>query len=71
MKAVRRDILKLFQTFAAKCEDPGLIINEYLQAFSALIDDYDNSHPDSRDPQVIMLFASLIRKYGPQVGHIV
>lgn len=50
MKAVRRDILRLFQTFVEKSEDTPLIINEFLPQFSALIDDYNNNHPDARDP---------------------
>ena len=50
MKSVRRELLKLMQTFIEKSEDPAMIINEFLPKYCNLIVDYNENTPEARDP---------------------
>ena len=64
MKTVRRDILKLIHTFVEKATDFSVFNEEFLPRLKNLVDDYQNSDPDSRDPEVLMLFAVLLKRQG-------
>jgi len=61
-KTVRREILNLIATFIKNVEDPDMIINDFLPKLSELITDYNDNVPSARDPEVLLLFATLIKK---------
>jgi exportin-1 len=67
MKMVRRDILRLIQTHIEKAQDYTIIGQEFLPVLKNLVDDYQQSDPNSRDPEVLMLFAQMIKKMGPML----
>lgn len=64
MKTVRREILNLVATFISKSEDSNMIVNDFLPKLSELIEDYNANVPDARDPEVLSLFAALIKHIG-------
>jgi len=64
MKAVRRDILKLIQIFIEKATDFSIFNEEFLPTLKTLVDDYQNSDPNARDPEVLLLFATMLKRMG-------
>ena len=64
MKTVRRDILRLIQTFIEKASEFGIFNDEFLPTLKTLIDDFQNSDPYARDPEVLMLFATMFKRMG-------
>lgn len=62
MKALRRDILKLIQTYIEKEENYDLFNQHFLPSLKGLMEDYVKSNPNSRDPETLMLFAIIIKK---------
>lgn len=64
MKLVRRDILKLIQTYIEKAQDLSQFTKDFLPPLQGLVDDYANNDPNARDPEVLMLFATLLKKIG-------
>ena len=64
MKTVRRDVLKLITTFISKTQNHEIVITEFLPALSDLIIDYNNNVPDARDPEVLFLFATMVKHLG-------
>lgn len=64
MKQVRRDILKLIQTYVQKANDYSIFNQEMLPTLQTLVMDYQQSDPNSRDPEVLNLFATLLKKQG-------
>ena len=65
MKSLRRDILKLLQTYIQEMDDMTIFVNEFLPQIKGLVEDYQQSNPDARDPEVLMLFATMSKKLGP------
>jgi exportin-1 len=68
MKTVRRDILKLISTFISKSEEHHIVIQEFLPSLSELIQDYNTNVPDARDPEVLFLFAEMIKTMGHELN---
>lgn len=66
MKAVRKDILKLIQTYILKETDKSyqFFYSEFLPSLVSLTQDYQKGHPDARDPEVLNLFATMIEQMG-------
>lgn len=64
MKSVRRDILKLIQTYIVKENDYTNFNNSILPTLKELVNDYMQSHPNARDSEVLMLFATMIKRQG-------
>lgn len=69
MKAVRRDILKLIQTYILKEKDKTYTIfyQQFLPSLKQLIDDYKIAAQDARDPEVLLLFSTMIKQMGEQL----
>ena len=64
MKALRKDILKLIQIYI-ETEDNFEIFNQnFLPTFQTMVSDYQQSDPNARDPEILMLFAVLMKKEG-------
>lgn len=64
MKMVRRDILRLIQTYIDKSNEFTIFNAEFLPTLKNLVDDYQANDPNARDPEVLMLFATMLRKMG-------
>lgn len=62
MKTVRRDILRLIQTYVEKSNEFQIFNQEMLPTLQGLVEDYQQNDPNARDPEVLMLFATLIKK---------
>lgn len=69
MKQVRRDILKLIQTYILKETDSSYTVfyQQFLPSLKMLIDDYRQNVPDARDPEVLHLFSTIIKRMGGQL----
>lgn len=67
-KTVRREILNLISTFITNSEDPSMVINDFLPTLSELITDYNSNVPNARDPEVLSLFAALIKRMGDHMN---
>lgn len=70
-KTVRREILNLIATFIKHTEDPKMVIEEFLPKLSELVSDYNNNVPNARDPEVLSLFATLIKQTGDQMNQYI
>jgi exportin-1 len=70
-KTVRREILNLIATFIKHTEDPRMVIDEFLPKLSELVTDYNNNVPNARDPEVLSLFATLIKQTGDQMNQYI
>jgi len=69
MKAVRRDILKLIQTYILKETDKTyqVFYQQFLPQLKLLIDDYKANAQDARDPEVLNLFSVMMKHMGEQL----
>lgn len=60
-RMVKREILRLLQTFIHSSVDNNFVSQTIIPPlFSAILDDYQNNHPDARDPEVISLISVVI-----------
>ena len=66
MKAVRRDILRLIQTYILKETDKSYTVfyQNFLPSLKLLIDDYAQGVPDARDSEVLQLFSTMVKQMG-------
>lgn len=64
MKTVRRDILKLIQTYIEKEINFDYFNENFLPTLQTMVEDYYNSDKDARDPETLMLFATVMKKEG-------
>ena len=71
MRTVRREILNLIATFISNNEDHDMVISEFLPKLSELIVDYNGNVPSARDPEVLSLFTSLIKKMGDRMNQYI
>jgi hypothetical protein len=71
MRQTRRDILKLIQINIEKTVDFVTFNNEFLPTLNGLVEDFQNSHQDARDPEVLYLFATLMRFQGSNLAEYV
>jgi len=63
MRAVKKETLRLLDTFIDKSEDNELVLNKFVPPLlDPILGDYVRSIPDSRDPEVLSLFTCLINK---------
>ena len=68
MKLVRRDILRLIQAYIERANEFTTFNVEFLPTLKNLVDDYQVSDPNSRDPEVLMLFATMLKKMGDMLS---
>lgn len=64
MKLVRRDILRLIQIFIKNATDYNYFNTYFLPTLKSLVDDYQQSDPNARDPEVLNLFSLMFKKMG-------
>lgn len=64
MKSVRREILKLVQIYIEKESDFSFFNQQFLPSLQVMVQDYQQSIPETRDPEVLLLFATILKKQG-------
>jgi len=63
MRAVKKETLRLLDTFIDKSEDNDLVLTKFVPPLlDPVLGDYVRSIPNARDPEVLTLFCSLINK---------
>eukprot|EP00316_Scyphosphaera_apsteinii_P022949 CAMPEP_0119314430 /NCGR_PEP_ID=MMETSP1333-20130426/32697_1 /TAXON_ID=418940 /ORGANISM="Scyphosphaera apsteinii, Strain RCC1455" /LENGTH=1099 /DNA_ID=CAMNT_0007319535 /DNA_START=148 /DNA_END=3447 /DNA_ORIENTATION=+ len=68
MRAVKKETLRVLDTFIEKSEDNELVLTKFVPPLlDPVLGDYVRSIPLSRDPEVLSLFTSLINKLQSQM----
>lgn len=67
MKVLRRDILKLLQTYIERERDFTYFNQNFLPTLQALVEDFSASDANARDPEVLQLFSTMMRQEGPML----
>ena len=63
LRSVKREALRLIETFVERCEDPHLVAQQLVPAMmDPVLGDYARNVPDSRDAEVLSLFAAIVNK---------
>lgn len=63
MRSVKKETLKLIETFIEKCEDVVSVTQNLIPPLlEAVLGDYKTNVPDTRDPEVLSLMAMIINK---------
>ena len=63
MRAVKKEIVKIIQTYVESAEDPIVISRDYLPPlFDATLGDYGRMVPPARDAEVLSSTAAIIEK---------
>ena len=57
-----RTLLKYFCTLVSSTDDNNIIMNQMLPGFGKLIQVYNSSHQDNRDPNILLLFSKVLEK---------
>jgi exportin-1 len=53
MRTVKKETLRLFETFIEKTEEPQVVYRNYVPPLlEAVLGDYKSNIPDARDPEV-------------------
>jgi len=68
MKMLRRDILKLISTYIDKEDNFNQFNQQFLPTLQELMMDFMNSDPRARDPETLMLFATILKKDGSSLA---
>ncbi|CAN8269826.1 unnamed protein product [Cochlearia groenlandica] len=64
LRSVKREILKLIETFIDKAENEPHIGKEFVPPMmDQILGDYARNVPDGREPEVLSLFGTIINKY--------
>ncbi|RAL42035.1 hypothetical protein DM860_017761 [Cuscuta australis] len=64
LRSVKRETLKLIETFLDKAEDQPLIGKKFVpHMMDSVLGDYARNVPDARESEVLSLFATIINKY--------
>lgn len=67
MKILRRDTLKLLQTYIDKEDNLQYFNQNFLPTLRALKEDFAVGDQNARDPEVLELFATLLKKIGNEL----
>ncbi|KAJ7563170.1 hypothetical protein O6H91_03G099000 [Diphasiastrum complanatum] len=63
LRSVKRETLKLIETFVDKSEDQELIAKQFVPAMmDPILGDYARNVPDARESEVLSLFATIINR---------
>mmetsp|Transcript_8127 Transcript_8127/g.30464 ORF Transcript_8127/g.30464 Transcript_8127/m.30464 type:complete len:1079 (-) Transcript_8127:1645-4881(-) len=63
MRTVKREVLRLVETFVERCEDPHLVAQQLVPPMmDPVLGDYARNVPDARDAEVLSLYAAIINK---------
>ena len=57
-------MLKLIQTYIENCDNLTIFNERFLPSLQTLVSDYQQNDPMARDPEVLMLFATTIKRVG-------
>lgn len=68
MRALRRDILRLIQTYIEKETNFTQFHQNFMPSLTQLMEDYLNSDAHARDPETLMLFATILKKDGEHMA---
>lgn len=61
LMTVKTDILKLFESWVCRSEDPALVVERFLPPLlEAILLDYQNSVPAAREPEVLKVLTTMI-----------
>ena len=61
MKAARRDILRLIQTYIEKGDNDKEFMEVGIPTLKTLVDDYQAGAPEARDPEILCLFSTMVK----------
>jgi hypothetical protein len=62
-RSVKRETLRLIETFVEKAEDTEIIAKQFVPAMlDPILGDYARNVPDARESEVLSLFAAIINK---------
>lgn len=62
-RSVKRECLRLIETFVEGCEDPHLVAQQLVPLmYDPILGDYARNVPDARDAEVLSLFAAIVKK---------
>lgn len=65
LRSVKREVLKLVETFIERSEDVGMVAQQLVPAMlEPVLADYARNVPDARDAEVLSLFAVIVTKAG-------
>uniref|UniRef100_A0A7S0M413 Exportin-1 n=1 Tax=Cryptomonas curvata TaxID=233186 RepID=A0A7S0M413_9CRYP len=65
MRAVKRETLRLIETTVDRSEDMPRLVEHFVPPLvDYVLADYQSNHPDTRDPEVLSLFAAVVGKAG-------
>lgn len=65
LRTIKKEVLRLVETFVAKCDDRQLIVRDLVQPLlSAVLVDYAQNVPDARDAEALNCMATLVDKVG-------
>ena len=68
MRAVKRETLRLIETTVDRSEDMQRIVTQVVPPLvDYVLADYQSNHPETRDPEVLSVFAAIIRKSGESI----
>ncbi|GAQ89407.1 exportin 1 [Klebsormidium nitens] len=63
LRSVKRETLRLIETFVEKAEDTEIIAKQFVPAMlDPILGDYARNVPDARESEVLSLFAAIINK---------
>jgi exportin-1 len=63
MRSVKKETLRLIETFIEKSEDPQTITSNFIPPLlEAVLGDYKTNIPDARDPEVLSVMATIVNK---------
>jgi len=68
MRGVRRDILRLIQSYIQKESNFETLRVNFMPSLQTLTEDFMNSDPTARDPEVLLLFSVLIKHTGDMMA---
>ncbi len=70
LRGLLRDILKLIQTFVENStQDSRIFQEEFLPSLQNLTNVYRDSSPDARDPEVLMMIATILKYAGASLAN--
>lgn len=65
MRTVKKEILKLMETYIKKAEDLDAVNNNFMPPLlDAILGDYARNVPASRDAEVLNVMATIIQRLG-------
>jgi Importin beta-related nuclear transport receptor len=62
IRALKREMLGLIETFIEKSNDNALIAQNFIPPLSDVLQDYASSIPDAREAEVLSLFTAIVEK---------